>query len=415
MISRVIVIHKGRILDRIVLASFILILSLSLASGFLTSQNPCSECHQNISENCRFNPTSSSAVLPTQLSETSTLITLPIDISGSGSNSDYRIRDLTVTLTSANGKINIQNSEQTWNNLYPGGKIFFTSTISGVQESKDTLIFELSAWNTHHASTFSDSYTYDVDISLGGSNSQQPAVEPSTRSLYLTEKLATLQLFIQRDIQNLIISSSNYIALDPNNIETLHEGDVVDITITVASENKLEENLTITWSETTGNQLLQLFVSYVPPPPEEVNYYSLAGRILGIISFSLLVVSIVFSGINRRIRSHVDRVINPQKRIRIHCLISWILLILSITHGLLLLLGPYADFLAKPEIILGYLTAVSMFLVSVNGSFRNYILKKIGSNLWRKTHGYYSHIALILCIIHACLIGTEFEIIRSLF
>jgi hypothetical protein len=317
-------------------------------------------------------------------------------------------------LTSTNGKINIQNPEQTWNNLYPGVKIFFTSTISGIENGKDTLVFKLSAQNTHNTLTFFDSYNYEVDILLDGIISQQPAVEVSTRSLYLTEKQATFQLFIQRDIQNLLINSSNNIAIDPNIIPTLYKGDIFNITVTLKSENRLEENLTITWSNTMENEQLQLFVTYIPLPLEEVNYYSIVGRILGIMSLSSLIISIIFSGIHKKLRSQINRLINPKKRIWIHCYISWTLFFMSIIHGILLLIGPYADFITKPEIIIGYITAILMFIAGVNGSFRKYVMRVIGSNLWRNIHGYCSYIALILCIIHACLIGTEFEIIRSL-
>lgn len=354
-------------------------------------------------------------MLPIQLSESSTLLSLPIGISGSGWSSNYLISDLTVTLTSVNGKIAIQTPQQTWNNLYPGAKIFFSSTISGIQEGKDTLIFTLSAMNTHHSLTFSDSYTYEVNISFKGSNSQQLAVEPSTRSLYLSQEHVTFQLFIRRDIQNLLLSSSDNISLDPKAIENLSQGDLVNVTLAVTSKNAFEENLTITWSEASESQQLQLFVSYIPPSAEEVNYYSLIGRILGILSLSFLVVSIVFSGIHKRIRSSFNKLLKPKKRIWIHCYVSWILLCISIIHGILLLLGPYADFLTKSEIILGYVTAVSMSIVGINGSFRTVIIKTIGPNLWRKIHGYFSYTALIFCIIHACLIGTEFEIIRSIF
>ena len=402
-------------LNRIVIASLIVILSLSVASGFLTSLNPCSQCHRNISETCSFNQTSSSAVLPTQLSESATLITLPIDISGSGLNREYRINELTVTLTSVNGKITIQNAKQTWNNLYPGGKILFSSTITGIEEGTDTLIFTLSALNTHQYSTFSDSYTYDVDIVFKGVNTQQPAVEPSIRSLYLSEEQTTFQLFIQQDIHNLTLSSSDNIILEPTAIETLYKGDHVDVTVTVVSKKALEENLTITWSESSETQQLQLLVSFAPAPLEKINYYSLIGRILGILSLCLLIASIGLSGIHKKIRSYVNKVLAPKKRSRIHCYLSGILLFLSIIHGLLLLLGPYADFLTKSEIILGYITVISMGIVSINGTFRTIIINKTGSNLWRKIHGYFSYFALMLCIIHACLIGTEFAIIRSIF
>lgn len=388
---------------------------MSLVSGLLVNQNPCSQCHGNISEYCRFNPTSSSAVLPTVVQKGSTLVTMPIEVSGSGSNIFYRIYNLKVTLKTSNNKLAIQKPVQEWSNIYPGGKIFFTTTISGIQEGTDTLIFELSAKNTHNSVTFTDSYSYNVNISMNETSVQQPAIEPSTQSLYLSKKQTTLQLMVLRDIQNLMITSSNNITVMPTTVAAAQSGEIIDVNITILRNTTLEDALVITWNERTANQQIKIFLSYVPPTPEDINYFSITGRVIGIISFILLIASICFSGINKRIRSHVNTFLNIQRRIQIHCYLSWTLLAISLIHGLVLLLGPYSNFIAKPEIILGYFTIVSMAIVSINGSFRSFIIKKIGGKLWRKTHGYYSYIALFLCILHACLIGTEFQIIRSVF
>ena len=86
-------IKKETFLDKIILITLLLIIFISIVSGFNTNENPCLECHgsRRYYEYTRFSPTSSSAILPIEINEDSTLLTMPIEIFGSGSNIYYKI------------------------------------------------------------------------------------------------------------------------------------------------------------------------------------------------------------------------------------------------------------------------------------------------------------------------------------
>jgi hypothetical protein len=211
------------------------------------------------------------------------------------------------------------------------------------------------------------------------------------------------------------ITAPDGVTVNPDKILSSKKGDTETIMLSINNEKQIEGNISIQWFENSKKESIQINFRYSPPSEEEINIYSLIGRITGLLSLILLICSIIFSGINRKIRKNINKIIKAKKRVLVHCYISWGLLFLSVFHGIILLIGPYSEFIWMAEIILGYLTAISMLIVSINGTFMNQISKIIGPNLWRKTHGYYSYLTLILCIIHAILIGTEFEFFRGLF
>lgn len=300
--------------------------------------------------------------------------------------------------------------------MYPGGSLYFTTPISGLESGTDQLTFTLNGLNPHYSSTFSDSYSYEISISKESSDSQDIAIIPSTWSMNLNEKQGNLELSIIKNIQQISITSSPVISISPNEITSLNEGDVQEIEINIVSDEIVEDSIFIKWMEGGSEKQIEIQILYSPPIKEEgINYYSLLGRITGMMSLIALIISIILGGIHKKIRPKINKLINAKTRTAWHCYISWILCLLSLFHGIILLIGPYSKYIWIPEIILGYLTLISMVAVSINGTFMKKIIKIIGSNLWRKTHSYYSYLALILCIIHAVLIGTDFQIIRGFF
>ena len=342
------------------------------------------------------------------------IISIPVTISGSGSNHYYKIDKLTVNLESRNGYISIDSPSQEWKNLYPGGTIFFTTPILGLEKGTDILQFSLNGFNSHENSRFSDSYSHEIIVDLEDGETQELAMNPSTWSIVMDETETIFYLLIKRDIEQINIIPPEEVTVIPKTITSLNKGDTENIQIVINKNKQIEGKITINWIENSTEKSLQISLNYFPQKEEEISLNSLAGRITGMLSLILLICSIVLSGINKTIRKKINYKINSKKRIWLHCYVSWGLFFLSIFHGIVLLIGPYTEFIWMSEIVIGYLTAISMFAVSINGLFIKQISKIIGPRLWRKTHGYYSYLSLILCLIHAFLIGTEFEILREL-
>jgi hypothetical protein len=279
----------------------------------------------------------------------------------------------------------------------------------------DILFFSLSGTNPHQNSKFFNSYSHEIIVEVEDTNMQELAIKPSTYSIVTHEKEQIFELSITRDINQINIVPTEGITVNPDKILSLNKGDTETIEIIVNQDEKIDGHISLEWFENSEKERIKINFMYSPKIEEEINLHLISGRITGILSLILLVCSIFLSGITRKIRKKINQIIKTKLRIKLHCYLSGSLLILSIFHGIILLIGPYSEFIWMEEVILGYLTAISMFVVSINGLFIKKISKLIGPRLWRKTHGYYSYLTLILCIFHALLIGTDFAVFRGLF
>jgi fibronectin type 3 domain-containing protein len=158
----------------IVAVSLIVIMMLTLFSPILgTSNNPCTGpgCHGSSHwEYTNLLPSDSLSNLPTIFQvDTSAEVKMAVEVTGADSVKEYKIQTLRVTLSSLNSKVNIKNTTQQVSNKWPGNKITFQWTVTGSESGADTLIFDLWAYNDHDgniswASTFTDSYQYDITV-----------------------------------------------------------------------------------------------------------------------------------------------------------------------------------------------------------------------------------------------------------
>jgi hypothetical protein len=386
------------------------VISLSLASGVLKSDNPCRECHVSYYEYSRFNPSSELTLLPQEIDEDIVYVKIAIEVSGSSTSSKYRIDTLRVSLQSRDGNVNILNPEEEWNYLFPGGRVVFSSPVAGIANGSDRLTFELYAYNPHGESEFTDTYSYDIIVSGVEGAVEQPAVTPSSWTVIISEEGTKVTLFINREIKNLEIVTPKGISAEPNEVSSAHAGDEIKVFFSTSVYEKVEGNISVSWQEDDLREEITLFALYTPA---EVDYFSLIGRVTGMFSFFLLIASIVLGGVGKKIRRVIDRGIGAGCRVRIHCFISWFLFVICIFHGLILVIGPYRDFIWSAELVLGYLSITCILILGISGSFKGTIVKKIGLAGWRKMHMYYALVALLLCILHMVMIGTDFQFIRD--
>jgi hypothetical protein len=403
------------LLHILITASMILLLFLSAVSNVISSNNPCSQCHRSTSETCSFEPTNSQSKLPSSINTQTSSIKIAVQIKGDRNNYFYRIAKLQVTLYSMQGNVEIKNQQQTMTNLYPGDTPVFLWQVTGVTPGTDSFHFTLSAFNSHQNVDFSDSYSYPVVVAQGnGSSGPQTAVEPSVSTLRFHESGGTITLFIKQPIENLQINPPSDISVQPDFVAQAQTGDEIKVTFTSTSKTIIQGTATISWSENNNPGEITLNLEYNTTPQQPIDYYSLIGRITAISLLSLLIVSMLIGGASKRINTFIKKRINAKQKNELHCLISWIFFELALFHGVILLIGPYRDFIWNTNVILGYITAVGFFIVAVNGRFMTIIISKIGANLWRKIHKYVTWGALLLCITHAILIGTEFALLRGL-
>jgi hypothetical protein len=142
------------------------------------------------------------------------------------------------------------------------------------------------------------------------------------------------------------------------------------------------------------------------------DWLSIGGRITGLLSTTLLAVSLLIGGIGKHQKRFWNRIFKSAKRrVDLHCALSYEILALSIFHGIILWAGPYYNTIWSNYIVLGILSAVVMAIVSINGIFQKQFIKIIGYKSWRYIHLYGSIIALTLCLMHGLAIGTDIGIL----
>jgi hypothetical protein len=267
-----------------VIVSMILILSLSLFSSVISTNNPCSQCHQNRSETCAFDPTDAQSRLPSEINTQSSSVKIAVKITGDGSSFFYRIASLQVLLESVQGNIAINNPRQTMADLYPGETPVFQWRVNGLSPGSDTLRFKLSARNPHHNLAFSDTYSYSVVITQGsGSPGSQPAVEPSMVTLLFHENGGTLILYIKRPLENLKVSAPQGITIQPDSISSAQTGDEITLSFSSISKTPIHGMITIIWVENNNPGTLTVPVEYNITPRQPIDYYSLADRITALL------------------------------------------------------------------------------------------------------------------------------------
>lgn len=408
-------VNKYRLINWAVIISLILSFLLVISSGTFTSNNPCANCHRRLYEYCTLLPNDAASFLPQEIGITSTSIKIAVEISGSTRNRYYEIDELKVTLQSKQGTVVIDQPEQKVYNLYPGDKVVLNWQVTGTEKGLDTLEFLLSAYNPHRNSHFVDQYSYAITIIETTLPEKTTAIEPSAWTILLDkEKSNEAFLHVKRDVTDIRIDGFDGIDITPSSISKASSGEDLQITFLLLEDRNVSGNAIISWLENGTRDKISVYASYYPLLGDSNEYFLFTGRVTGIILFILLIFSMILGGITKRITRYINQGIGNKNRIRGHCFISWFLFVLSIFHGFILLIQPYKDFLMDYKIILGDLTCLSILMVSVNGSFMKQIIKLLGSNLWRRLHQVFSWSSVILVVVHALLIGTDFLYIREL-
>ena len=135
-------------------------------------------------------------------------------------------------------------------------------------------------------------------------------------------------------------------------------------------------------------------------------------RVLGLLSGLLLLISIAFTKILKPVQLRVDRLIGgAAKRIKWHCRISFLLIMLSALHGILLPIGPHASSLRG--LSLGLPSFVIMGVLGYIGWQQQKLIMRWGNEKWRRIHLILTIMVVILVALHALLDGSDFAWLRS--
>lgn len=136
----------------------------------------------------------------------------------------------------------------------------------------------------------------------------------------------------------------------------------------------------------------------------------LSGRVLGFLNAFALIIAIGFSGIVKPIRKRLDNKLGSKRRIKLHCIISFIIIVITLVHVAVLYSGLYAG--TSRGLVTGGLPLAFMFLLALSGVFQKQISKRFGGKNWRKGHLFLTILVVLLVCEHAFLEGTDLAFLR---
>jgi hypothetical protein len=176
----------------------------------------------------------------------------------------------------------------------------------------------------------------------------------------------------------------------------------------VEAENSEDYSETETRDLTVGDKLV-----YSAPDEEVFNrdQILLYERILGLLSAVILILSIGLSGMFKPLNKRVERFLGgTSRRVTMHCSVSFVLLLISGFHGILLSQSPHLSNLTG--LALGVPSFLIMGVLGYVGWQRKSLTKRWGSEKWRKIHLWLTILVVIIVALHAILDGSDFAWLR---
>ncbi|UCE37570.1 MAG: hypothetical protein JSW00_19305 [Thermoplasmata archaeon] len=152
---------------------------------------------------------------------------------------------------------------------------------------------------------------------------------------------------------------------------------------------------------------------YNPPEREWEQAISIIDieRTTGIISAVVLIVSIVLSGLYKPMRIRIEGVLKGAgNRTSWHCRISFVLILLSFVHGMLLPFSPHATTLRG--LAFGSFAFFVLGALGFVGLYQKSLIARWGADNWRRLHLLLTILTVIVVIVHAASDGTDFAWLR---
>ncbi len=397
----------------VVLVAFSVILSVCLSQTLAESGNPCSSCHSSFYQHLDILEGDSGNQIPTTLNvgETKNVTVVIQNLCNAPFNTI--MSSVSVTLKSQNDHFTVE--PPTYNiSTFPVGEKTVSWQISGVSFGEDALLITAQGINRHQGLSFSDSYYPPPPITIGQS---APAVSLSKAQLFFTigeRSSETFEIIAESAATNITITTAPNLnsvidITSPHSIASIEAGQNVTVSLSFNGKQPVADNGTIdiAWVDRNGTPG-SAFVSVMISEPSGANLADAsllrwAGRITGFVNIGLVSISIGLSKVKMR----------KKRKVRLHCVVSWSLLGVSVCHGTVLLIGPYLSMTLGQNVIIGYGSVLTMGIASVIGSLQKQIVKATNQAKWLWMHRLFLIVGTILGVLHGILIGTDFAFIRS--
>jgi len=232
----------------------------------------------------------------------------------------------------------------------------------------------------------------------------------------ITGRTASFELVCVSSAANITISASpnlaKALALSQASITGMEPGQRSTVTLTVANGSIPVDNgrIDILWENATGAidssfVLVTVQRAVGAATAASMSPLILTGRVTGMASLGLLLASMVLGYVKK----------GGERRVRVHCAVSWFILGLSVYHGIMLAWGPYSRVWLGNWMVLGFVSVAVMGISSINGLVQKWMVARTGYRAWAWIHRGTIIAGIVLVSIHAILMGTDFAAVRNLF
>jgi len=400
----------------------------SLSSG--SNLQSCEECHTSPYPSGDFFFSHPSFIInaPTRISPNLNF-SLFVDVFGDG---DFQIEDVSASLSlSPPNIIEILDGQERYSDTIgeKGGPNSFQWALRSTEilgSVEINLTFQYTVSYSHPSGDPTESYTYSKTVFQTIDVKPTP-LEPSLWNLIsYSGKENDVEMFvnISDDIDNVTFIASpaisDWVEISSKNLGWTNgflwipSGQMRSIQFTFSiPDDILVEGayIEVIW-ELDGIQdesRIPVFVTSSPSEDDEsAGWFSLSGRFTGILTLILFLIAMVTGGVGKRMKKRSNQLFGSAKtRMSIHCGVSFVILSLSIFHGVILWAGPYYNTIWDAYIVMGMLSTFAMGVVSVNGIFVKKITRRFGRKIWKSIHLYFSMAALIISLVHGFSIGTD--------
>jgi hypothetical protein len=410
----------GRVLFLIPLAAMVLLLLTPAATA--RSPNTCVECHSDYYQYVDILQDDPETSFPDiiSLGETAEVVAV---VKNYCSTREYsELATVSANLVSLNGYNRVEGDARQTRKDVGRGTVQFTWTVTCLSEKADVLMITADALNDHEDTPLRDEYSILVNAPLSLSST---SVEVASGGTFL------LDIRANRDISQLSLAPQgglvDRVTVTPSSRSSISSGQVVTVTITSTGSGGASGEILLSWTDGDGGEdsfsLRTELFGEGKGGSGTGGTQRLMGRIIGWASTVLLVFSIVLGGYPGRFKRAMTRMLgNARRRVYIHCLVSFEIVLLTVLHAVILMLGHWeflmwADsvLVADPSqssgiyIDLGTAALGLMAVVGLQGYYQKQLCRVMGGRVWRYTHLIVSLAALALVLTHAFTVGSTFS------
>lgn len=393
---------------KLVLFSLAVCLLLVVLSPVFGASNDCFSCHSSSSGSAGYGyvPPDVRVNMPTFVD-----VEEEFEIGVTISFMDYTLKDVEINLISEPDVLEMENNILTLASLADTSTFTFTGKVTLREILTITVKATMDVYYRHSSGSALDLYAEEIVISKT-LNIASLSLVPSHWSLALESEGSIITLLAEKDITALDFIPPENARVLWSEKESLDAGESVNIKVIPTSEEKVDGNLIAFWEEEGIPYAMSIETYYLPTTESGEDMFLWTGRITGLLTIGLLVLSIILGGLWNT-RKLLKKMIRARTRVKFHCVVSWFLLALSLYHGLVLLLEPYSKQIWNVWIILGYISALFMGVASLSGGLMKWMVKKIGFGKWKFIHLYSTFATLALAVLHGMKLGTDLDFMRN--